>query len=290
MTLDWRASEAIRWLTAGPAEGRKAMIHRRQFVAGAAAFINGLSGPSFAASPQLSFVYPYAAGSGGDALCRVLADKPSQSLGVTAIVENKTGADGRIGVREVKNSPPDGSTLLFTPFGTMVLLPTVYLELPYDAFRDFVPETQVLTFDFGLAAGPMSGARTLKDLVAWLKKNSDKSDLAVPGLGALPHLLPLKFAQESGTKLQAIAYKGIAPSLTAAMAGQVALVCAPVADLIPQHKAGAIHLLAVSGTTRSQDVPDVPTFLEQGYQIVGYGWYGIFAPAHTPPDVVMKLN
>ena len=74
------------------------------------------------------------------------------------------------------------------------------------------------------------------------------------------------------------------------MGGQVALVCAPVADLIAQHEAGTIHLLAVSGKTRSQDAPDVPTFAEQGYQIEGYGWYGIFAPAHTPPDVVTKLN
>jgi tripartite-type tricarboxylate transporter receptor subunit TctC len=263
-------------------------MDRRKFLAGAAALV-GSSCPSFAAS-LLRFVYPYAAGSGGDTLCRLLAEKISQSLGVTAIVENKTGADGRIGVREVKNSQPDGSTLLFTPFGTMVLLPTVFKDLGYDAFSDFVPVTQLLTFDFGLAAGPMSGAKTLKEMAEWLKKNPDKSDVAVPALGTLPHLLPLKFAAESGARIQAIAYKGIAPSLTAVMGGQVALVCAPVADLVAQHQAGKVHLLAVSGKTRSKDAPEVPTFVEQGYQIEGDGWYGIFAPAHTPADVVTKLN
>ena len=263
-------------------------MDRRKFLAGAAVLI-GSNGPSLAAS-TIRFVYPYAAGSGGDTLCRLLAEKVSQSLGITAIVDNKTGADGRIGVREVKNSQPDGSTLLFTPFGTMVLLPTVFKDLGYDAFSDFAPVTQVLTFDFGLAAGPMSGAKTLQELVEWLKKNPHKSDVAVPALGTLPHLLPLKFARESGTEIQAIAFKGIAPSLTAALGGQVALVCAPVADLIEQHKAGKLHLLAVSGKTRSKDAADVPTFVEQGYQIEGDGWYGIFAPAHTPPDVVTKMN
>lgn len=264
-------------------------MDRRTFLAGTAALI-GSSCPAFAAAPLLRFVYPYAAGSGGDALCRLLGDKISQTLGTSAIIENKTGADGRIGVREVKNAQPDGSTLLFTPFGTMVLLPSVFKDLGYDAFGDFVPVTQVLTFDFGLAAGPMSGAQTLKNMVEWMKKNPNKSDVAVPALGTLPHLLPLKFATDSGTQIQAIAYKGIAPSLNAVMGGQVAMVCAPVADLVALHKADKIHLLAVSGKARSQDVSDVPTFAEQGYQIEGDGWYGIFAPARTPPDVVTKLN
>ena len=265
-------------------------MDRRIFLAGSVALCGTLSGQPSLAVDTLRFVYPYAPGSGGDALCRLLAEKLSTSLSVTAIVENKTGADGRIGTREVKNAKPDGSTLLFTPFGTMVLFPSVFKDLPYDAFRDFVPVTQVLTFDFGLAAGPMSGAKTLKELVAWLKANPTRSDVAVPGLGALPHLLPLKFAAEAGTKLQAIAYKGTAPSLTAAVAGQVALVCGPVADLIAQHKAGAITLLAMSGKARSADVPDVPTFIEQGYPIEGSGWYGIFAPAQTPPEIITKLN
>jgi len=267
-------------------------MRRREFIAliGGAGALSTLSGQPCFAADILRFVYPYAPGSGADALCRLLAEKLSISLRATAVVENKTGADGRIGAREVKNAKPDGSTLLFTPFGTMVLFPSVFKDLPYDAFRDFVPVTQVLTFDFGLAAGPMSGAKTLKELVAWLNANPTRSDVAVPGLGALPHLLPLKLAAETGTKLQAIAYKGTTPSLTAAVAGQVALVCGPVADLIAQHKAGAITLLAVSGKTRSADVPDVPTFIEQGYAIEASGWYGIFAPAQTPPEIIAKLN
>ena len=266
-------------------------MDRRHFIAGVATAAAGgvFGGPAFAAD-LLKFIYPYAPGSGGDILVRVLADDLQKKLGLSAIVENKPGADGRIGVREVKHATADGNTLLFTPFGTMVLFPTVFKSLPYDAFKDFAPVTQALSFDFGLAAGPVSGAKTLAELTEWLKKNPDKGNVGVPGLGALPHLLPVKYGADAGVKIHAVAYKGTAPALTAAMSGETALVCAPLADLIAQHKAGAIHLLATSGKTRSPYLPDVPTFVDQGFKIEGSGWYGIFAPAATPKDKIAKLN
>lgn len=266
-------------------------MHRRQFLLGAATMAAGFCGcQTHAAGTTLKFVYPYAPGSGGDVLVRLLAEDMQTKLGVSAIVENKPGADGRIGVREVEHADPDGMTLLFTPFGTMVLFPTVFKDLPYDAFKDFRPVTQVVTYDFGLAAGPMTDARTLTQLVDWLKNNPGKDNVGVPGLGALPHLLPLKFAAKTGTKIQAISYKGTAPALTAAVGGQIALVCAPLGDLVAQAKAGMIKLLASSGKTRNALVPDVPTFIEQGYNISGSGWYGIFAPSKTPAGEVDKLN
>lgn len=265
-------------------------MHRREFLLGSAAAAF-LSGPQAdAAGGTLKLVYPYAPGSGGDALARLLADDIQNKLGVSAIVQNKPGADGRIGVHEVQRANPDGMTLLFTPFGTMVLFPSVFKNLPYDAFKDFTPVTQVVTYDFGLAAGPMTDARTLPELVDWLKKNPDKANVGVPGLGALPHLLPLKFAADTGTRIQAIPYKGTAPALTAAMAGQLPLVCAPLGDLVAQAKAGTIRLLAASGKTRNALVPDVPTFVEQGYSISGSGWYAIFAPSRTPAADVDRLN
>jgi tripartite-type tricarboxylate transporter receptor subunit TctC len=267
------------------------MMDRREFMVGVAAAAGGtLGGSALAADSLLKIVYPYAPGSGGDILARVLANDLQKTLGISAIVENRPGASGIIGVRDVAHAAPDGNTLLFTPFGTMVLFPTVFKSLPYDAFKDFKPVTQAITFDFGFAAGPMSGAKTLAELTDWLKKNPDKGSVGVPGLGALPNLLPIKYAADSGVKVNVVAYKGTAPALTATMSGETALVCAPLADLTAQHKAGAIHLLAVSGTKRSPYVPDVPTFIEQGYKIQGSGWYGIYAPAKTPDAVIDKLN
>lgn len=266
-------------------------MDRRKFLSGAAALTCGLfARPALAAGSVLRFVYPYTPGSGGDALLRSLANILQAKLNVTTIVENRTGADGRIGVREVKSAAPDGNTLLFTPFAPMVLFPTVFKDLPYDAVRDFTPITQALTFDFGLAASPTIGAKTLAELVDWLKKNPQKGNFGVPALGALPHLLPMKFAADAGVELQAVPYKGIAPALLAAMSGDIALACGPVADMVAQHKSGKLNLLAVTGKTRSADLPEVPTFVEQGYKIEGSGWYAFYAPAGTPADVVANLN
>lgn len=266
-------------------------MNRRTFISfGGVAGANVLWGPAWATEAPLKFIYPYAPGSGGDILVRLLAEDMRKKLGVSSIVENKTGADGRIGVREVKSAEPDGNTLLFTPFGTMVLFPTFFKNLPYDPFKDFAAVTQVVTYDFGLAAGPMTSARTLRELVEWLKKNPDKSNVGVPGLGALPHLLPLKFASDTGVKIQAIAYKGTMPALTEVLGGQLPLVCAPLGDLVAQAKSGGLKLLAASGKQRNPLVPDVPTFVEQGYDVVGSGWYGIFAPAKTPVAQLDKLN
>jgi len=268
------------------------MIDRRGVLAGLGMGVGGLlCGASVqAAGSILKFIYPYAPGSGGDILVRLLADDLHNKFDVPAIVENKPGAEGRLGVRDVKNAPADGMTLLFTPFGTMVLFPSVFKDPPYDAFKDFTPVTQVVTYDFGLAAGPATPARTLGELVDWLKANPDKGNVAVPGLGTLPHLLPLKFAADTGTKIQAIPYKGTAPALTDVMAGQVPLVCAPLGDLVAQARTGTIRLLAASGRSRNQFVTDVPTFVEQGYDIVGSGWYAIFAPSQTPAAEIDRLN
>ena len=268
------------------------MMDRRRFLVAAGIGIGGMlcGRPGEAAGSVLKFIYPYAPGSGGDILVRLLADDLQNKFGAPAIVENKPGADGRLGVRDVKNATADGNTLLFTPFGAMVLFPSVFKDLPYDPFKDFAPVTQVVTYDFGLAAGPMTPVKTLGELVAWLKANPDKGNVAVPGLGALPHLLPLKFAADTGTKIQAVPYKGTAPALTDVMAGQVPLVCAPLGDLVAQARAGTVRLLAASGKTRNQFVTDVPTFVEQGYDIVGSGWYAIFAPAQTPAAAIDKFN
>ncbi len=245
---------------------------------------------ALAQGSPIRFIYPYAPGSGGDALVRVLADQIGRELNETVLVENRTGVDGRIGVRDVKAAPADGRTMLFTPFGSMVLFPSVYASLPYDPFKDFAPVSQVVAYDFGLAAGPMFPGKTLADLAAWLTADPSRANFGMPGSGAMPHFLPLKFGAIAGVDITAIAFKGSVPALTEAMAGHLPLVCAPLSDLIEQHKAGTIRLLASSGRERSLFTPDVPTFLEQGYDIVASGWYGIFAPVGSPAAILDRIS
>lgn len=267
------------------------VIDRRRAVAGlGSALLFGVAPRAQAQSGQVRIVFPYSAGGSGDALCRLLADKMTASLGQPVIVEDRTGGGGRIGVSVVKNSAPDGATILITPFAAMTIFPHVYRTLDYDPFTDFVPISQLVTFDFGIAVGPNVPVKTPQELVAWLKKNPDKAQYGSPGAGALPHFFGLQFGKVVGVEMTHVAYKGTAPALTDLVGGQIPMVSSTVSDLFELHKAGKIRLIATSGTERTALTPDVPTFRESGIDIVGTGWYGAFAPGGTPPQTVARLN
>lgn len=235
-------------------------------------------------------IFPFAAGGSGDALARILAEHLRQALNQPTIVENRAGAQGRIAVQAVKAAAPDGRTLLLTPIAPMAVYQHVYKSLGYDPFADFTPIAQVATFDFGVGAGPQTTATTVKELVAWVKANPDKGSYGTPAAGTLPHFFAVSFAKAAGIDLRHVGYRGSAVALTDLIGGQIPIVFTTVSDLLEQHKAGKIRVLATSDRQRSPFLPDVPTFKEAGFDIEGAGWYGVFAPAGTPPDMVAKLN
>jgi tripartite-type tricarboxylate transporter receptor subunit TctC len=243
-----------------------------------------------AQSNTIRIIFPFAAGGSGDATARLLADKLQTSLGQTVLVENRTGGAGRIGVNAVKNAAADGSTLLFTPFAAVTIYPFAYRSLDYDPFTDLAPLTQVCTFDFALAVRSDFPAKTLQELVTWLKANPASAQYGSPGAGALPHFFGLLFGRAAGVEMTHIAYKGTAPALSDLLGGQIPMVSSTVSDFLELHRAGKIRVIATSGEERTTDLPDVPTFKESGIDIVGSGWYGMFAPARTPPDVIARLN
>lgn len=242
------------------------------------------------AGEPIRLVFPFAAGGSGDALARILADHLQRTMGQPAIVENRAGAQGRIGVQAVKAAQPDGRTLLLTPIAPMAVYQHVYKALAYDPFADFVPVAQVATFDFGLAVGPLTTATSVKELVAWVKANPDKGSFGTPAAGTLPHFFAVSFAKAAGIDLRHVGYRGSAAALTDLIAGQIPIVFTTVSDLLEQHKAGTIRVLATSDRQRSAFLPAVPTFKEAGYDIEGAGWYGVFAPKGTPAETVAKLN
>jgi tripartite-type tricarboxylate transporter receptor subunit TctC len=267
-------------------------MRRREFLTTAAAGFAAVVAPSAlrAQSGPIKIIYPFAAGGSGDALVRILAERIGAAFNETTIVENKTGGDGRIGLRTVKMSPPDGRTLLFTPFGPIVTQPSVYANLQYDTFRDFAPVSQVVTFDFAIATGPQTGAKSVAEIIAWFKSNPGKASYGVPGAGTVPHFLGAGFGAATGVDMRVIAYKGTAPAMAEVIGGQIPCVFAPLADLLEQHKAGAIRILAVSGPKRSPFASDIPTLRESGVALEGQGWYGVYAPAGTPEPVIAKVN
>lgn len=229
-------------------------------------------------------IFPFAPGGSGDALGRMMADALRPVANRPVIVENRTGAAGRIGVQAVKNGPPDGSMLLLTPVAPISIYPHFYPELGYDPFKDLEPVSQQCTFDFAVAAAKRTGAQSLKDLVAWMKANSNEQSFASPGAGTLPFFIGLKFSELAGLKLRHVSYKGSAAAVQDLVGGQIPMVITNTADFAAQHEAGTIRVLA--STDDKPLLPGVPSFKRAGYDFSGNGWYAIYAPARTPAAIL----
>jgi tripartite-type tricarboxylate transporter receptor subunit TctC len=235
-------------------------------------------------------IFPFAAGGGGDALARILAEKLRVGLGRSVVVENRTGGAGRIGVVAVKNATADGTTLLLTPIAPVAVYQHSYKSLDYDPIKDLQAVTQVGTFDFGIAVGAKVPVTSLKELVAWAKANAAQANYGIPAAGTLPHFVGAMFARAADIDMRHVPYRGSAAALTDLIGGQIPLVVTTTSDLAELHKGGRIRVLATSDRQRSPFLPDVPTLREAGYDLVATGWYGIFAPANTPADVVERFN
>jgi tripartite-type tricarboxylate transporter receptor subunit TctC len=241
--------------------------------------------------PQpVRIVFPFPAGSAGDALVRMLAQSMQGSLRRPVIVENKAGAGGRIGAQMVKDAPPDGSVLLVTPVAPMVVFPHVYENLGYDPVSDFQPISQIATFDLAVAVGPRVPAKSLPELLEWLKSNPAHANYASPAAGSLPHFFAVQLGRMIGVDLGHVVYKGSPPAITDLMGGHLPAYFGPTQELVAAHRAGNIRVLATSGGTRSPALTDVPTFREAGYAIEAAVWFGIYAPGRTPADVIARLN
>lgn len=235
-------------------------------------------------------IFPFGAGGSGDALARLIAEKMRVGLNRPVIVESRSGAAGRIGVQAVKAAAPDGNTILITPIAPVAVYQHVYKSLGYDPLTDFDSITQICTFDFGIAVGPKVPVQSLKELVAWAKANPNEANYATPGAGTLPHFLAVLFGQRAGLDLRHVSYRGSAPALTDLVGGQLPMIVTTISDMSEMHKSGRIKVLAVSGAERSPFMPEVPTLAEEGYDLSASGWYGLFVPAKTPPDMIEKIN
>jgi tripartite-type tricarboxylate transporter receptor subunit TctC len=240
--------------------------------------------------PPIRIVIAYPPGGVGDASARVIAESMRVQLNRPVIVENKPGAAGRLGTQAFKDAPADGSVLLFTPIAPISVFPHVYDNLGYDPERDFAPISQVATFDLAVAVGANVPARSLRELVEWLKANPDQAAYGTPAAGSLPHFLAVLFARHTGLDLRHVTYRGNTQAITDLIGGHVAVFFTSTQDLVEAHKAGRLRVLATSGAERSTALSEVPTFAESGYAIRADGWHGIYAPARTPADVVARLN
>ena len=253
------------------------------------ALLLALATPFASAQTPLRIIVGFPPGATSDTMTRAIAEGMRATFDRPIIIENRPGGGGLAGALFVKAAPPDGNTLLMSPFGTM-LQPHSIRAAAFNPLTDFVPVTQLSTFDIAFAIGPNVPAASLQEYVALVKKEPKRGDFASAAAGSLPHFFALMFARSAGIELLHIPYKGTAPAITATLAGEVSLLSTTSADIGAQVKSGKLHALAVSSAKRSPVLPDTPTLRELGYNIEGSAWYGLLAPPKTPPEVVGKLN
>lgn len=237
------------------------------------------------------FIVPFPAGGAADAMARVLVEKLRGELKQTVIVENRPGASTRVAAEILKQAPPDGNTVLMTLHDTMVIAPLVYSNLRYDPDKDFAPITEVAALNYGLAVSASSPYKTLADYVRAAKADRNVATVGVSGLGSALHFVAFEFTRRSGADLSIVPFQGGPAMVTNLVGNQIGSAVDGLGVFVEQHRANKVRVLAVSGKQRSGQLPDVPTFSEQGYAslVVGSG-YALYAPAGTSSAQVSRWN
>jgi tripartite-type tricarboxylate transporter receptor subunit TctC len=254
----------------------------------------GLSLSATAQDKQpIKLLVGFAPGGSTDTVARVLADKLSLVLKQPVIVDNKPGAGGRVAAQALKASAPDGLTYMIAPNATPVFQTLLYplSVLKYDMLKDLTPVGLVASYPLALAVNVQSGIKTVKEYEAWIKADPKNATFGSAGVGGHTHFTGLQLGKLMGVDLQVVAYRGNGPLSTDLLGGQVPAGVMTAGDILQHQKSGKVRVLGVFGAKRSPLVPDVPTFIEQGYNIdTGDAWTGMWAPAKTPAAELERMQ
>jgi tripartite-type tricarboxylate transporter receptor subunit TctC len=258
---------------------------------GAAALVAAAAQAQPYPSKPIKFLVPFAAGGPADTMARLTAQTLQQGLSQTIVIDNRPGAGGIIGAREAARAEPDGYTLMYGNTAALVVGPAVYTNPGYDPVKAFTPIALVaVTFNV-LAVNPKFPANTVKELIAYAKKNPGKINFASPGHGTPPHMVGEMFKQRAAIDIVHIPYKGTAAALTDIMGGQVEMTFENPSVVVPLVQAGKLKAIGVTGETRNPAIPDVPTMIEGGLpDFVSMSFTGLVAPAGTPPAMIKRLS
>jgi tripartite-type tricarboxylate transporter receptor subunit TctC len=241
-------------------------------------------------SRPITIVVPFAAGGPSDVMARILAERMKVTLGETVVVENVTGAGGSIGVGRALRSAPDGYTVSFGHLGTHVANGAVY-KLAYDLVADLEPVVLLPSNPMVLVSKNAVPAKSLKELIEWLKARPTPASAGTAGAGSGSHIAGLYFENVTGIKLQYVPYRGTGPAMNDLVAGQIDIMVDQLSNSINQVRGGNIRAYAVTDSKRAESAPDIPTTDEAG--LTGFHmtlWSGMWVPKDTPKDIVTKLN
>jgi tripartite-type tricarboxylate transporter receptor subunit TctC len=266
------------------------LLHKLMVATAFAVLAAGVQAQSYPDKP-IRLVCPFPPGGAVDIASRAVAHELAQILGQPVTVDNRPGAGGNIGADIVAKSAPDGYTILMTTSGIMAINPALYSRLPFNTLKDFAPVSMVVSLDNVLVVNPSLAVMSVKELIALAKARPGKLTYASSGNGTSIHLSAELFKSMTGVDMLHIPYKGSAPAITDLLGGQVDMMFDNIPSSLPQIKAGKLRALAVTGAKRSPLMPGVPTIAEAG--VPGYDsyvWFGIVAPAGTPPAIIARLN
>ena len=265
---------------------------RRLLLSCLASLVAGLVTPAaLAQAERTTIVAPFPPGGPVDTLARILAEQISRRSGQPAVVENLPGAAGNLGIDKVKKARADGRTLLMIPAGNLTINPTLMTNFPFNIEKDFVAVTMVAKAPNVLVAGPGAKVRDVRELVAAAKARPGGFSYASPGIGSGLHLAGELFKQQTGTDLMHIPYKGTAPALNDVLGGTVPLMFSNLPATLQHIRSGKLVALGVTDSVRDAVVaPEIPTLAELGIPgVVVTSWYGVLAPAGTPPEAVAQV-
>jgi tripartite-type tricarboxylate transporter receptor subunit TctC len=242
-------------------------------------------------SKPIRLIVPFSPGGPADVLARVVGDKIGASMGKPVVVDNRAGAGGNIGMALGAKAAPDGYTLVLAPAGNLTVNPSLYRNVPYDVAKDFAPVTVVAAVPNILVVHPSIPAKNLTEFIAYAKSHPGQLNFSSPGAGSGAHLAGELFKSMVGADMVHVPFNGIAPAVTAVLAGDVQLMFAGAPAVLQHVRAGKLHALGVASLKRIAAAPDLPTLSESG--LAGFdvtSWYSIVAPAGTPPEIVARLQ
>lgn len=268
-------------------------------IAGAAVIVvvGAAGGPAERAHAQawpakpLRWIIPFPPGGGTDVMSRVISQKLAERLGQPVVVENRAGSGGTIGLEAAARAPADGYHVVMGQAANLAVAPTLYKKLSYDPVKDFAPITNAVSAPLVLVVNPALPVKSVKELTALARSRPDQLTFGSPGNGTAGHLAGEQLKIAAGAKMTHVPYKGNVPAMTDVLGGQISMLFSTIPPVLGQVRGNRLRALATTGAQRSPVLPTVPTLAESGLPaFVLVNWWGVLAPAGTPPDIVGRLN
>ncbi len=267
-------------------------LRRHFLLAASATVLLPLHARAQADKPAIKILMGLPSGGGTDSIARYIAERLREQLGQPVIIESRVGVGGRLAADALMTAPPDGLTYMIAPNATPTFQTLVFgPQLKWNIWRDFAPVAGLVSYPLGMAVNADLGINTVAEFVRWAKANPQKASFGTPGTGGQNHFLGVQFAKVAGIEMAVTPYRGTPPMITDLLGGHVPAGISLMDELMKHHKSGKLRVLGIFSDRRSELMPEIPTFAEQGFKVSsGDGWTAMWAPAKTPQAELARMQ